>query len=187
MADEDTKKTDEESKEEKKSKAGLKNWIIIGAVVLACAGAGFVLGRMLTGSTVTAAAQASEENAAANDKITNPDDPGAESAETWFRHMDPVVSNLNEPGVTRYIRVLLTLEMTADISKGDAEKLFGEKAPVLTNWLTIYLASLSIEDIRGDKNLRRIQSQILDAYNEQLFPDQKPKIKHILFKEFAIQ
>jgi flagellar basal body-associated protein FliL len=62
-----------------------------------------------------------------------------------------------------------------------------EKKPTLTNWLTIYLAGLTLEDIRGDKNLRRIQSQILDAFNEQLFPDAKPQIKHILFKEFAIQ
>ena len=59
--------------------------------------------------------------------------------------------------------------------------------PILTNWLTIYLASLSLEDIRGDRNLKRIQIQILDAFNEQLFPNQKPKIKRVLFKEFAIQ
>ena len=89
--------------------------------------------------------------------------------------------------MTRYVRALLTLEVTSSVSQQDAVELFQEKTPILTNWLTIFLASLSIEDIRGDKNLRRIQSQILDAFNEELFPDQKPKIKHILFKEFAIQ
>jgi flagellar basal body-associated protein FliL len=57
----------------------------------------------------------------------------------------------------------------------------------LKNWLTIYLSSQTIEDIGGDKNLRRIQSQILDAFNERLFPNTKPKIKEVLFKEFAVQ
>ena len=67
------------------------------------------------------------------------------------------------------------------------KKLFLAKGPILTNWLTIYLASLGLEDIRGDRNLKRIQAQILDAFNDQLFPDEKPKIKRILFREFAIQ
>jgi len=58
---------------------------------------------------------------------------------------------------------------------------------ILKNWLTIYLASLTLEDIRGDTNLKRIQTQIKDAFNEKLFPDSKPQIEHVLFKEFAIQ
>ena len=72
-----------------------------------------------------------------------------------------------------------------DVKKGTA--FIEEKKPILTNWLTIYLAGLSLEDIRGDRNLKRIQSQIVDAFNEKLFPDAKPQIKTILFKEFAIQ
>jgi hypothetical protein len=38
--------------------------------------------------------------------------------------------------------------------------LLEEKKPVLTNWLTIHLAGLTLEDIRGDRNLKRIQLQI---------------------------
>jgi len=65
--------------------------------------------------------------------------------------------------------------------------LLQEKIPVLKSWLTIYLASQTLEDVRGDRNLMRIQSEILDAFNEKLFPNAKPKIKHILLKEFAVQ
>ena len=57
----------------------------------------------------------------------------------------------------------------------------------MTNWLTIYLASLGIDETRGDKNLKRIQSQITDTFNEKLFPDAKPQIEGILFREFAVQ
>jgi flagellar basal body-associated protein FliL len=60
-------------------------------------------------------------------------------------------------------------------------------APLLKNLLTIYLASQTIEDMRGDRNLRRIQLEMLDNFNEKLFPGGAPQIKQVLFKEFAVQ
>jgi hypothetical protein len=53
--------------------------------------------------------------------------------------------------------------------------------------LTIYLAGLNIESTRGDKNLKRIQSEVCDLFNERLYPNAKPLIKGILIKEFAVQ
>lgn len=184
MADEDNQNQKEQQKEQEepnKSKVGILQWAILGAVVLLCAGSGFFIGRFFKASSVTASAGASEEDAAAQ-----PDEPDMDK--TWFYNdLEAVVANLDDPGVMRYVRAALTLEISASISEADAKKLFQAKAPILTNWLTIYLASLGLEDIRGDRNLKRIQAQILDAFNEQLFPNEKPKIKRILFKEFAIQ
>ena len=187
MADEEIEKNEEEPKEQENSKAGLLHWIIMAAVVLICAGSGFLLGRLFTGSPVTGIAEASQENQTAREPDLLVDDSAPDSTQTWFYDLAPVISNLDEPGATRYVRAILTLEVTSSVSQKEATRLFQEKAPILTDWLTIFLASLSIEDTRGDKKLKRIQSQILDAFNEELFPDQKPKIKHILFKEFAIQ
>jgi len=186
MADEKTKKKQEDSKEPKASKTGILPWIILAAVVLLCAGGGFLLGRLLTGSSVTGAAHASEEDETGQ-PAPQADNAASKTGKTWFHDLEPVVANLNEPGATRYARATLTLEMTPDVSQKDAAKIFEEKTPILTSWLTLYLSGLSIEDIRGDKNLKRVQLQILDAFNEELFPNQKPKIKQVLFKEFAIQ
>ena len=80
---------------------------------------------------------------------------------------------------------MLFRSVDVDVKEGTA--FIDEKKPILTNWLTVYLASLHLEDIRGDSNLKRIQSQVMDAFNEKLFPDSKPKIKNVLFKEFAVQ
>jgi flagellar basal body-associated protein FliL len=101
--------------------------------------------------------------------------------------LDPVIANLNVTDVTRYVRASLTLEISSEMDEKKGTAFFDEKKPILKNWLTVYLASLGLEDIRGDMNLKRIQSQVLDAFNEKLFPDSKPKIKSILFKEFAVQ
>ena len=101
--------------------------------------------------------------------------------------MESVVANLDEPGVTRYIRAALTLEISSALTQEKGVALIEKKKPILTNWLSIYLASLTLEDIRGDRNQIRIQTQMRDGFNEILFPDSKPKIKRILFKEFAVQ
>jgi len=184
MADEEKEQQKEEEQEKPaESKKGFLQWIILGAVVLVFAGAGFFIGRMLKGASVPATADAAQEDAEAQNDDAVPDD-----GKTWFyTEFESVVANLNDPGVMRYVRATLTFEISSAAPEGKTTKLFEDKTPILTNWLTIYLASLSLEDIRGDRNLKRIQAQILDAFNEQLFPNQKPKIKHVLFKEFAIQ
>jgi len=181
------KEEKEDSKEQKTSKAGVLRWVIMAAVVLICAGSGFFLGRLFAGSPTAETTEPSQQNTPAPVPPTA-DNSTSESGNTWFYDdLEPIVSNLNEPGATRYIRVALTLEMSPELMEKDGKILLKKKTPILKNWLTIYLSSLTLEDTRGDKNLKRIQSQILDALNEKLFPDEKPKIKHVLFKEFAIQ
>lgn len=200
MAD-DAKKTDDAAKKEepkaenKNEKAagssGILSWIIIAVIVVVCAGAGFGLGKLLAGSQKpetadpNKAAHKSAEPAKAENLKAEGSAPEAPKA--WYFDLDPVVANLDEPGVTRYIRVTLTLEVDQEIDKKKGEEFLKEQKPVLTNWLAIYLAGLGLDDIRGNKNHMRIQSQILDAFNEKLFPGAKPQIKHILFKEFAVQ
>jgi len=159
------------------------------AVVLICAFAGLSVGRLFAGSgTPEASESGSESEAAARMEDLKADNNSADdSAKVWYYDLDPVVANLNEPTVTRYVRASLTLEMRAemDVKKGTA--FLDEKKPILTNWLTVYLSSLGLEDVRGDKNLRSIQSYIRDAFNEKLFPDSKPQIMQVLIKEFPVQ
>ncbi|GAG60428.1 unnamed protein product [marine sediment metagenome] len=193
MEDADDKKEEEEEakteKDEQSQPAGTKisilMWIIMAGVVVLLAGSGFVLGRLFAGSSSPEITESSQENTQTEKLIPDALEKGSKN--TWYYDLEPVIANLDEPGVTRYVRVTITLEISSALEQAKCEKLLEEKKPILTNWLTIYLASLTLEDARGDRNLKRIQSQILDAFNEKLFPDAKPQIKHVLFKEFAIQ
>ena len=194
MADADDTKKQEDSKaektEEKTSGDGILQWVIMAVVVVLLAGAGFVLGRLLTGPSTSETAEPSQQDQTAQVEDLKADAPdliGGDSQKVWYYDLEPVVANLDEPGVTRYVRATLTLEINSEVDERKGVTFLEEKKPILTNWLTIYLASLSLEDIRGDRNLKRIQSQILDSFNERLFPHAKPQIKHILFKEFAVQ
>ena len=178
----------EEKTEDKKSAGGILQWVIMAVVVVLLAGAGFVFARLFAGTPGTAEASQQDQAAQINDRKTNTQDLAAGgSQKVWYYDLEPVVANLDEPGVTRYVRATLTLEMNSDMDEKKGVAFIEEKKPVLTNWLTIYLASLNLESIRGDRNLKRIQSQVLDGFNERLFPDAKPQIKYILFKEFAVQ
>jgi flagellar basal body-associated protein FliL len=186
----------EKNAEKGKSKSILP-LIIVAVVILVCAGTGIGLGLILAGGK-SAQPPAQQETAvepqaeekpkahhAGTEKKADAKTPAA--GEIWFFDLDPVVANLNEPGATRYVKATLTLEVSPELNPDKGAALITQKKPLLTNMLTIYLAGLNVESTRGDKNLKRIQSELCDAFNERLFPDGKPMIKGILIKEFAVQ
>ena len=190
MADADNAK---QGREKKESKDGQKKslfgrifpWIVMILVIGLCAGAGLGLGKILagTGDKKTADEKDKTGEAAEKDKV----DLGGETDKLWYYDLEPpVVANLNEPGVTRYVSASLTLQMISANEK-EARSFLDEKTPILRNWLYIYLSSLSLENIKGDKNLKSIQSQVCEGFNKELFPDSRPQIKQILIREFPVQ
>ena len=162
-------------------------WIIIAVVPVVSAGLGFGLGRLIASSGTTPAADSTSQAVSTQAQLVKADGTEKNSQKGWFFDVEPVVVNLNEPGATRYVRVVLTLEISNELDQKKTTAFLQDNAPLLKNLLTIYLASQTIEDMRGDRNLRRIQSEILDNFNEKFFPNGAPRIKQVLLKEFAIQ
>ncbi len=195
---EDNEKDQEEPQEEqgqKNSKMSAKmkemivSWSVMGGIILAFALSGFFLGKVLVETLrpepIVAAQIAGMAQSGQSE--TTPEQDTVDGGKTWFYDLLPVVANLDEPGATRYIRTTLTLEIYDALDEDDGKELLKKKAPHMRNWLTIYLASLSLDDARGEKNLKRIQAQVLEEFNQMLFPNEKPQIGHILLKDFAIQ
>ena len=188
----DTANENEAQKSDKEtSGSGILQWIIMAVVVLICAGAGFGLGRLFAGYGQPQSPLPSQQTEPAPippAQKTAEDTPAENSKGIWYYNdLEPVAANLNVPNATRYVRVTLTLEISSDLAEEQGRKLLDAKKPALKNRLTLYLASLSIEDCTGTKNLMRIRSEILDAFNQELFPDSKPQIRKIYLKEFVIQ
>lgn len=205
MADDKEKKEQEPKKEpdakeeqkpkaESKESAGFKlfTWLILGAVVIAGFAGGFALAQLLAGSgsdsppqgeAEGAQADITPENNAVNDMLI--DKPKDEKL--WPFDLEPVIANLDEPGVTRYARVTITLQLSPQMDQEKGVLFLEEKKPILRDWLTTYIAGLNLERVRGTRNLGRIKRELRDSFNELLFPESKPFIHNILFKEFAIQ
>ena len=200
MADTDDEKKKEEEeaktedakpeKDEQAGQAGKKNgllaWIIIAVVVVLLAGSGFVMGRLLAGSSSPQTTEPSQEDS--KEKETTQDDLNTTAKGTWYYNdLESVVVNPDEPGATRFIRVGLILEISSGLSEDKAKELIDAQKPPLINWLNFYFKSLTLDEMRNERDMKRILSQTCDAFNEMLFPDAKPQIKRILIREFNIQ
>ena len=177
-----------EKPEQKAKRGSLLPWIIVAVVVLVSAGGGVGLGLIFgRGSSPEAAPDPAASQTPTAQQTLTADVPAGAAENIWYFDLDPVVANLNEPGATRYVRAALTLEMSGEIAADKGTAFLEQKKPLITNLLTIYLSGLDIESTRGDKNLKRIQFEICETFNEKLFPDGKAFIKGILIKEFAVQ
>jgi flagellar basal body-associated protein FliL len=162
-------------------------WLLPTLVVLVFAVSGFVVGRLFgTRGPARTAAGAEQTTPAEAQKAKEPA-LKSDAGQNWYYDLDPIVVNLNEPGVTRYVRIGLTLEISSAMEEKEGRPFLDQKKPLMKHWLTLFLSNQTIEDTRGEKNLMRMQTEISDTLNNNLFPGSKPRIKSVLFKEFAIQ
>jgi flagellar basal body-associated protein FliL len=160
-------------------------WILLGVIVPLCAGAGFGLGRLMAGAE-TVVEEVPEETEVP-DYVNLMSQENADQKSWFFQELEPVVANLADPGATRYIRAGFMLEMAGSFDSASGAEWLREKKPLIKNWLAIYLASQSVEDLQGERNLNRVLAEIRDLLNERLFPNVKPPIAKVLLSEFAIQ
>ena len=181
-----------EVEEEDESKSFIGRFlpcIMVAAIAVCCAGAGFSLGRLFAGggSTGTDPAGPNGDEASLADELAADDGSKGDYGDVWYYDLDPVIANLNEPGISRYVRASFTLEVSGEMDEDKGTAFFDSKKPVLTDMLFVYLSGLSLADVQGDKNLKSVQSRIREMFNEKFFPDSKPQITRVLIKEFPIQ
>jgi flagellar basal body-associated protein FliL len=169
----------------KKGKASKLLTCLIPLLTIAlCAAGGFMVGRLFgtRGQAQNVSAAERPDPTAALPPIK-----ASGAGPSGYYDLEPVVANLNEPGVTRYVRVTLTLEIDSQLAEKDGITFLEQRKPLLKNWLTLFIANLTLEDIRGERNLRQVQNQIAETFNQGLFPNAQPCVKRILFKELSIQ
>lgn len=158
---------------------GLLGLVIAIVVVVAAAGAGYVLGRMLGGPE--------QAQADSSDQQTYQGSSGQQDSGEGYKYHEftPITVNLNHHRMARYIRATITLAIRDEDWKL-AEKAITAKEPQLKNWLTVYFSERTMEDVRGSKKLNRLRREIRDALNDEL-DETRPLIDQVFFKEFAVQ
>ncbi|MFO8014494.1 MAG: flagellar basal body-associated FliL family protein [Phycisphaerae bacterium] len=167
-------------------------FILCAAVAVAAGGAGYAVafltggeGPLTPASAEAGENQTTESEAAAPDELPAP--KPAEDAEHYaYKDLEPLTVNLDEPRLARYVHATITLGVAQEDFEAASQRIDAETR-VLRDWLTVYLTSLTLEDVRGAANLNRIRREILDAFNQELWPDGKPLIRKVLFKEFAVK
>lgn len=97
-----------------------------------------------------------------------------------------MVVNLNDPTLTRYLSLEVTIQADGPDQDTVTEALESRK-PILQTWLTGHLADKTLEDVRGKVGVNRLRREIQDNFNALLFTDGHERIQDILFEEFHVQ
>ena len=143
---EEGKKENKKAEEEKKggsSTNSLIGWVSTGLVAFVCAAGGYNV------SSIFAESQSvdKKKNVSKADTEGIPEElvnPNLETAETWTYSLEPVVANLNEPGVTRFIRMTVIVELSEKMDQTEGKIFLDEKKIYLRDWLQTYLAGQTI-------------------------------------------
>jgi len=150
-------------------------------IVGVCAAGGIYAGNAM--KTAQASAPQAEPGA---DPAPNETSPADATGAYRYLDIEPITINLDEPRLARYVRATITLAFNAK-QELEVTSQVEKRMPELKNWLAVYLAGRTLDEVRGAQSLNRVRREICEAFNEQIWPQQPPRIHHVLFKEFAVQ
>jgi flagellar basal body-associated protein FliL len=97
-----------------------------------------------------------------------------------------VVVNLAEERMTRYLRLKVAVLVDAESEKDVTEKLTKQKAAVKSK-LIAHLAGKSLKDVSGSVGVNRLQREVLEWFEDVLYPDGGSHIRAVLFEEYVVQ
>lgn len=97
-----------------------------------------------------------------------------------------IVTNLNEPTLTKYLSLEITVQTEVD-HEDDVKAAMETRKAILSTWLTAHLADKTLDDVRGKVGVNRLRREIQDNFNSLLFSDGRERIQDILFEEFHVQ
>lgn len=125
--------------------------------------------------------------AASGKEGTHDDHSGSTSSNgPQFVPFGRIVVNLNEPALTKYLSLDITI--LADGKDDTAVRTaVEERIPILRTWLTSHLADKTMEDVRGKVGVNRLRREIQDQFNALLFDDGQERVRDILFEEFHVE
>lgn len=189
------------------SPMNIKKIALLGGVGLASAAAGVAIPQMMKGQSHEGAeapkADAGHDAGHDKKKEKKKDDHAAGGHGATDSHGKPIeakapvdgptfvpfgrtVVNLNDPTLTRYLSLEVTLQADG-ADEEDVKTAMSSRKPILQTWLTSHLADKTLEDIRGKVGVNRLRREIQDNFNQLLFTDGKERIQDILFEEFHVQ
>ncbi len=104
-----------------------------------------------------------------------------------FLAIDPIVANLDEGRLTRYIRVSIVLSIE-DGQKQSALTALAEIDPKIKDWIYGFLSDKTLDDVRGRDNQQKLRVDIQAGINSQLKSAGYSEFaKAVLFDEINIQ
>ena len=182
----------EGDKKEKSSRldtSSLLAWVLIALLVTAFSAGGGVAAGIISSSPATAVPLPQPGEQEAQEDIAGEAEAGGDSRigkDFVYYEFEPLTVNLDVVRQNRYIKVTVVLAIPKD-DEADVIARLDDKKVELKNWIMTYMAGHTLEQVAGRKNMIRIQREISDTLNQKLWPNQRPRVNHVLFKDYAVQ
>jgi len=114
------------------------------------------------------------------------EDAAGESGECEYYDFEPITVTLDTRQKDRYLRATITLAIQKK-PYAEAVRVLEKRKPILKDKLVTYLSGLGLDDVGDSRRLNKIRREILDSFNHELWPNDRPRIEQLLFKEFVLQ
>jgi len=164
----------------KKKGKGKLIGIIVAVILVLAAGGFFFMKGMGGGAPDEALATEGGGHGSAKAEHGGGHGAKAEAANGSLVGLDPFIVNLQDNSGTRYLKLNVNLELTADSSAYEIEDL----KPQIRDSLIILLSSKSYSDIGTVEGKYQLRDEIVARVNQFL---SKAKVKTAFFTEFVIQ
>ncbi len=166
--------------------------IIVILVVLAIGGAGgFAVAKMVFSSPQSAQAgeapgEGDTEEADEAESTQDADAEGDTTPTFTYFEFEPILVNLNDPRQARHMQLTIHLGINSEVFE-EASARIEQMTLDLRDWLIVHLSGYRIEEVAGDVNKIRLKRRILNAFNDILWPEEKPLIDKIIFTEATVR
>jgi flagellar FliL protein len=97
-----------------------------------------------------------------------------------------LVVNLAEDRMNRYLRMKLSVKVEAEEEKKVTDLVTKHKAAMKSKLIS-YLAGKTLKDVSGSVGVNKLQREILEKFDDILYPDGESKVKEVLFEEYVVQ
>ncbi|RKY27638.1 MAG: hypothetical protein DRP83_02030 [Planctomycetota bacterium] len=182
----------EGDKKEKSSRldtSSLLAWVLIALLVTAFSAGGGVAAAIISSGSATAVPLPQPGEQEAQDDIAGEAEAIGDARigkDFVYYEFDPLTVNLDVVRQNRYIKVTVVLAIPKE-DEADVITRLDDKKVELKDWIMTYMAGHTLEQVAGRKNMIRIQREISDTLNQKLWPNQRPRVNHVLFKDYAVQ
>lgn len=97
-----------------------------------------------------------------------------------------VAVNLAEERMTRFLRVKIALQCEHS-AEAKLHELIEKNKASLKSWAIGHLAGKSLKEVSGTVAIHRLQREMLERFDEMLFPNGESPLKAVLFEEYLVQ
>ena len=97
-----------------------------------------------------------------------------------------VTVNVNDDRVSRFLRLKVAVQCE-EAAEAKAKEHVEKNKAALRSWLVGHLAGKTLAEVKGPVAIARLQREVLERFDDMLYPEGASPLRAVLFEEYIIQ